>query len=110
MSLAEEMTDAHTKAVMVGIDQGYEKIANWLEEPVYQPTWPTAISRTSLCFKYQCADTGFRVESFLSTNPSNALYEEVACVACGRTHSIDPTTGNVLGEKSPANVTDGPAA
>jgi hypothetical protein len=31
-SLAEEMTDAHTKAVMVGIAQGYEKIIAWAED------------------------------------------------------------------------------
>jgi len=43
---ATEMRDAHCKAVMVGIAQSYEKIANWLEEPAHQPTWPTAVSRT----------------------------------------------------------------
>jgi hypothetical protein len=31
-SLAEQMTDAHTKAVMVGIAQGYEKIIAWAED------------------------------------------------------------------------------
>jgi hypothetical protein len=31
-SIAEQMTDAHTKAVMVDIAQGYEKITKWAEE------------------------------------------------------------------------------
>jgi hypothetical protein len=31
-SIAEQMTDARTKAVMVGIAQSYEKITPWAEE------------------------------------------------------------------------------
>jgi hypothetical protein len=31
-SIAEQMTNAHTRAVMVGIAQGYEKIIAWAEE------------------------------------------------------------------------------
>jgi hypothetical protein len=34
---AEQMTDAHTKAVMVGIAQSYEKIVKWMEERSRQP-------------------------------------------------------------------------
>ena len=44
-AMATEMSDAHTKAVMVGIAQSYEDIAEWLEEPAHQPTWPTSNSR-----------------------------------------------------------------
>jgi hypothetical protein len=40
-AMATEMKDAHTKAVMVSIAQSYENIAEWLEEPAHQPTWPT---------------------------------------------------------------------
>jgi hypothetical protein len=43
--MASEMRDAHCKAIMVGIAQGYETIVRWAEEPLHQPTWPT-ISRT----------------------------------------------------------------
>jgi hypothetical protein len=28
---AEQMTDAHTKAIMVGVAQSYEKIATWFK-------------------------------------------------------------------------------
>ena len=31
-SIAAEIRDAHCKAVMVSIAQGYERIARWLEE------------------------------------------------------------------------------
>ena len=31
-SIAAEMTDGHTEAIMVGIAQGYEKIAEWVEQ------------------------------------------------------------------------------
>jgi hypothetical protein len=31
-SMAAEMTDGHTEAIMVGIAQGYEKIAEWVEQ------------------------------------------------------------------------------
>jgi predicted NUDIX family NTP pyrophosphohydrolase len=31
-SIAEQMTDAHTKALMVGIAQTYEKITKWFDE------------------------------------------------------------------------------
>jgi hypothetical protein len=31
-SIAEQMTNAHTKGVMVGIAQSYEEIAKWAEE------------------------------------------------------------------------------
>jgi hypothetical protein len=34
--MATEMSDAHTKAVMVGIAQSYEDIAEWLEEPAHR--------------------------------------------------------------------------
>ena len=43
---ATEMSDAHTRAIMVGIAQSYENIAEWLEGPAHQPTWPTAGSRS----------------------------------------------------------------
>jgi hypothetical protein len=33
-AIAAEMRDAHAKAVMVGIAQGYEKIVKWAEERV----------------------------------------------------------------------------
>jgi hypothetical protein len=39
-AMAAEMTDAHCKALLVGIAQTYENIGKWFEEPAHQPTWP----------------------------------------------------------------------
>jgi hypothetical protein len=91
-SLAEEMKDAHTKAVMIGIAQSYEKIVKWAEERAR----PLAMS--SLSFTYLCPNTGLRVESFASTNPLIDGHEAVTCVACGRVHLVDPATGKVRQE------------
>lgn len=40
--MASEMKDAHCKALLIGIAQGYEDMVGWLEEPTHQPTWPPA--------------------------------------------------------------------
>jgi hypothetical protein len=73
-------------------------------------TWRYPLDMSA--FSYRCPETGFRVESFASANPSHALYENVTCVACGRLHMVDPTTGNVAGEdtEQSAKGTDDPAA
>jgi hypothetical protein len=35
---AEQMTDAHTKALMVGVAQSYEKIAKWVAAELRKPS------------------------------------------------------------------------
>jgi hypothetical protein len=59
-------------------------------------------------FKYRCPNTGFRVESFASTKPLFSGHESVTCVACGRVHLVDPTTGEVVREdpEQPPKVSD----
>ena len=32
-TIAERMTDAHTKSLMLGVAESYEKIAKWAGEP-----------------------------------------------------------------------------
>jgi heptaprenylglyceryl phosphate synthase len=36
-SIAEQMADAHTKAIMIGIAQSYDKIVKWVEERIRNP-------------------------------------------------------------------------
>jgi hypothetical protein len=36
-SMAAEMTDDHTEAIMVGIAQSYEKIAEWVDQRTREP-------------------------------------------------------------------------
>jgi len=36
-SMAAEMTDDHTEAIMVGIAQSYEEIAKWVEQHTREP-------------------------------------------------------------------------
>ena len=57
-------------------------------------------------FTYRCPHTGFRVQSFVSIQPSGGIYEAVECVACGRVHLIDPATAEVIGtdKEQPAKV------
>jgi hypothetical protein len=59
-------------------------------------------------FTYRCPDTGFRVQSFVSIQPSGGVYETVECVACGRVHLIDPATAEVVStdKEQPAKVSD----
>jgi hypothetical protein len=36
-TIAERMTNAHTKALMLGVAESYEKIAKWVAESAGQP-------------------------------------------------------------------------
>lgn len=50
-------------------------------------------------FLYRCPNTGYRVQGFVAEEVSDKpdSYEPVTCIACQRTHLVNPATGKVLG-------------
>ncbi len=52
-------------------------------------------------FLYRCPSTGQKMQGWVADNPSDGkdatYYEEMACIACGRLHLVNPKTGKVLG-------------
>jgi hypothetical protein len=50
-------------------------------------------------FLYRCPNTGFQVQGWSADEePSNSeVYESLTCLACGRSHLVNPKTGRVLG-------------
>jgi hypothetical protein len=51
-------------------------------------------------FLYRCPNTGYRVQGFIAEDVSDDLegYKAITCLACQRTHLVNPTTGKILGE------------
>jgi hypothetical protein len=51
-------------------------------------------------FRFECPDTGKIVQVFsgapVKVTEAGNLYVPVPCSCCGRTHNVDPATGNVL--------------
>jgi hypothetical protein len=77
-ALADEMKDAHTKAIMVGIAQSYEKIAEW-----FGPTDVVSLSRHTSAFfgftpPWSVEDTGkcFAVKDNAGQKLGYFYYEE----------------------------------
>ena len=50
-------------------------------------------------FLFRCPNTGHRVQGFIAEDVSDDLegYKAITCLACQRTHLVNPTTGKVLG-------------
>jgi predicted RNA-binding Zn-ribbon protein involved in translation (DUF1610 family) len=51
-------------------------------------------------FIYKCPNTGFRVQGWLAEMvppDEGQTYETIECVACGRMHLINRSTGRTLG-------------
>jgi hypothetical protein len=51
-------------------------------------------------FLFRCPNTGYRVQGFLAEEDFSDDaddYQAVTCLACKRTHHVNPTTGRVLG-------------
>jgi hypothetical protein len=51
-------------------------------------------------FLFRCPNTGLHVQGWVADNGSEdtrETYETVSCIACRRTHLVNPTTGKVLG-------------
>jgi len=51
-------------------------------------------------FLFRCPRTNLNVQGFVADDPADDRngYEPVQCMACTRTHYVDPKTGKVLGE------------
>ena len=51
-------------------------------------------------FLYRCPNTGRQVQGYVADDPTEDTdeYQSVACLACTRTHFVNPNTGKVLGE------------
>ena len=52
-------------------------------------------------FLYRCPVTGLHVQGWIADDPterSEESYEALSCIACTRTHLVNPKTGKVLGE------------
>jgi len=50
-------------------------------------------------FTFRCPNTGFHVQGWTVDDPTERGddgYESVTCVACARTHLVNPKTGKVL--------------
>lgn len=51
-------------------------------------------------FLFTCPTTGMRVHGWAADEPPAFDYfEAVECIACQRTHFVDPRTGKVVGDK-----------
>jgi hypothetical protein len=53
-----------------------------------------------LTFIYRCPVTGLKVQGWFGDGPpadEGEVYEAVTCLACTRTHLVNPKTGRVLG-------------
>jgi len=51
-------------------------------------------------FVYRCPYMGLNVQSWIADDPAqypDESYEAVTCIACARTHLVNPKTGKVLG-------------
>ena len=50
-------------------------------------------------YLFRCPNTGYRVQGFIAEDVSDDLegYKAITCLACQRTHLVNPTTGKVLG-------------
>jgi len=51
-------------------------------------------------FVYRCPTTGQKVQGFVAEEVSDDtnIYEPITCLACRKTHHVNPTTSKVLGE------------
>jgi len=48
-------------------------------------------------FLYQCAATGQKVQGWIADDgPECDTYRTFTCIACGRMHFVNPSTGKVL--------------
>jgi hypothetical protein len=64
-------------------------------------------------FLFRCPATGYQVQGWVDDNPENDVetYRPVTCLACGRVHLVNPTTGETPTEVaagSPSQVAAGP--
>jgi hypothetical protein len=51
-------------------------------------------------FLFRCPNTGYRVQGFVAEEDFSddaEDYQAVTCLACKRTHHVNPMTGSVLG-------------
>jgi DNA-directed RNA polymerase subunit RPC12/RpoP len=52
-------------------------------------------------FLYRCPNTGQKMQGWVADDRSDGEddthYEEIACIACGLLHLVNPKTGKVLG-------------
>jgi hypothetical protein len=51
-------------------------------------------------FLYRCPNTSQQVQGYFADDPIEDAdeYQSVTCLACRRTHFVNPSTGKVLGE------------
>ena len=50
---------------------------------------------------FRCPDTGLKVQGWIADDPDiedGESFEPVTCVACTRTHLVNPKNGKVLGQ------------